>query len=155
MMIEVAFADDGELLNNLIGWGWKVADAQLLQAIGRAYSSAFVCILALAESRPALRQTLKGQSQCGSERRGIALKAAETCPVPCGLTRSLCGAALAPKGTSPKSPHADRIQLANLDVAALQPGPRDTLTWGPTMFMRAVLPSWRFIGSMSSRAVRA
>ncbi|GGD34238.1 methyltransferase domain-containing protein [Aureimonas glaciei] len=140
---EMAFAEGGELLRHPDRPpGFRVEDPELLQSIGRASRSAFDRILALAETRPLLRQALTGLFlDVGTGVGGIALRAAETCPdlhVE-GIDRWEFALGLAEKNVA-ASPHAGRICLTHLDVKALTPGPRYTLVWLPTMFMsRAVL----------------
>ena len=141
--IEMAFVESGELFREPARTAsWQVADPGHLQAMGRASSNAFDRILGLAATRPSLREALWGVFlDVGTGVGGVALRAAETC-------RDLHIDAidiwepalrLAAENVA-ASRHASRIQLRHLDVTALEPGPRYTLAWLPTMFMqRAVL----------------
>jgi precorrin-6B methylase 2 len=138
-MIEMAFAEGGDLLRNPDrAAGWKVEDTQLLQAQGRASRNAFRRILALAATRPLLFKALEGTFlDVGTGVGGIALEAAETCSdlhVE-GIDPWGPALALAERNVA-ASPHAARIRLSNLDVTALESGPRYTLVWLPTMFMK-------------------
>jgi len=137
-MIGIAFAEGGELLSNpQRAGGWKVPDAQLLQSMGRASRSAFDRIHSLAETRPLLRDSLRGTFlDVGTGVGGIALRATETCPDLRVDAIDLWEFALdlAERNVA-GSPYARRIQLSRLDVRDLQPGPRYTIAWLPTMFM--------------------
>ena len=136
--IEMALGEARDLLRNPAhSAGWAIDDTDLLETMGRASSSAFSRILALAEDRPALRDALTGTFlDIGTGVAGIALKAAETCP---GLRIEAIDVwkpalAIAERNIA-ASQHAARIRLADLDVVALEPVPRFTLVWLPTMFM--------------------
>jgi SAM-dependent methyltransferase len=141
--IEMAFAEGGELFRHPEREAaWKVDNTKLLQAMTRASSDAFSRILALAESRPLLRNTLRGMFlDVGTGGGGIALKAAETCPELQVDAIDVWEPALAlAKQNIAASGHTERVRLHNLDVTALKPGPRYTLVWLPTMFLsRSVL----------------
>ena len=141
-MAEMAFAEGGELLRNpQRDAGWKVEDPELLQSMGRASRSAFDRILALAETRPLLRQSLSGLFlDVGTGVGGIALQAAETCPDLYieAIDRWEFALRLAEQNIA-ASPHARRICLSHLDVRFLTPGPRYTLAWLPTMFMASAV----------------
>ena len=140
--IEMALAESSELFKNPGRTAaWQVADRQLLQAMGRASSNAFDRILGLAGTRPSLRVALDGVFlDVGTGVGGIALRAADTCrdlridaidiwePALVLATENI-GA----------SPHAGRIRLRRLDVTELPPGPRYTLAWLPTMFLKRSL----------------
>jgi precorrin-6B methylase 2 len=141
--IEMAFAEGGELFRNPNrSASWKVEDANLLQAQGQASRHVFARILSLAETRPLLHDTLTGHFlDVGTGVGGIALEAAETCPDLRidGIDIWEPALALAKRNLS-GSPFVDRVHLIHRDVSALKPGPRYTLVWLPTMFMkRAVL----------------
>lgn len=136
--VEMAFAEGAELLRYPDrGAAWKVEDVQLLQAMTRASSSAFTRILGLAESRPHLAQTLRGRFlDVGTGGGGIALKAAETCPDLVIDAIDLWPPALAlAERNFAASPFAERLHLYDLDVTAVEPGPRYTLAWLPSMFL--------------------
>lgn len=141
--IDMAFAESGELWRNPHRTaGWQVEDQQLLQAMGRASRGAFDRILALATTRPSLCQALSGRFlDVGTGVAGIALRAVETCP---GLEVDAIdiwepALRIAAENLA-ASPHADRIQLRHLDITRLEPGPRYTSAWLPTMFLnRAVV----------------
>ncbi|UYY60357.1 SAM-dependent methyltransferase [Sphingomonas sp. S2-65] len=141
--IEMAIAESSELLRHPErATTWKVEDADLLQATTRASSAAFTRILALAETRPALRGALNGVFlDVGTGGGGIALKAAEACPDLEVDAIDLWQPALAlARQNIAASPYGDRIRLSDLDVTALPSRPRYTLVWLPTMFLsRAVL----------------
>jgi SAM-dependent methyltransferase len=138
IMAKMAFAEGGDLLRNPgRAAGWTAEDPHLLQSIGRASGSAFNRILCLAETRPSLRETLRGRFlDVGTGVGGIALKAAEACPdlQVEGIDLWDFALSLAEQNIA-ASPHAGRIRLSHLDVTALGPGPRYTLVWLPTMFM--------------------
>lgn len=137
-MAEMALAEGGELLRNPgRAGGWQVDNPQLLQAMGRASSTAFTRILALSETRPLLARTLQGKFlDVGTGVGGIAIKAAETCPELQVDAIDIWPPALRlAEANVAGSPYASRIQVANLDVTALEPEPRYTLVWLPTMFM--------------------
>jgi len=145
MMADMAFAEGSELLRSPgRPRGWQVENAQLLQAMGRASSTAFDRILALSETRPLLRETLKGKFlDVGTGVGGIAIKAAETCPDlhVDGIDIWPPSLALAEQNVA-ASPYASRIHLSNLDVTALESEPHYTLVWLPTMFMaRSIVES--------------
>lgn len=141
--IDMAFAESGELWRSPNRTaGWQVEDQQLLQAMGRASSGAFDRILGLAASRPSLQQALRGRFlDVGTGVAGIALRAAQTCP---GLEVDAIdiwepALRIAAENIA-ASPHASRIQLRHQDITQLEPEPRYTLAWLPTMFLnRAVL----------------
>jgi SAM-dependent methyltransferase len=141
--IEMAFAEGGELLREpQREAAWKVGDIELLQAMTIASSNVFNRILSLAQSRPLLRNALSGVFlDVGTGGGGIALKAAEECPQLQVDAIDLWKPALAlAERNFAASQHAERIRLYDLDVTELQPGPRYTLVWLPTMFMsRSVL----------------
>ena len=137
-IIEMAVAESGDLLRYPDRAAWKIEDTELLLAQGRASRNAFTRILALAETRPRLHKSLQGMFlDVGTGVGGIALEAAETCPDlrVDGIDPWEPALAIAERNIA-ASPHAARIRLANLDVAALESGPRYTLVWLPTMFMK-------------------
>ncbi len=141
--IEMAFAEGGELLRNADrSASWKIEDANVLQAQGQASRNVFARILALSETRPLLRDALTGHFlDVGTGVGGIALEAAERCPdlKIDGIDIWEPALALARRNLS-ASLFVDRVNLIHRDVSALEPGPRYTLAWLPTMFMkRAVL----------------
>jgi precorrin-6B methylase 2 len=140
--IDMAFAESGELWRSPNRTaGWQVEDQQLLQAMGRASSGAFDRILGLAKTRPSLQHALNGRFlDVGTGVAGIALRAAEACP---GLEVDAIDiwepALRVAAANLAASPHAHRIQLRHLDITSLEPAPRYTLAWLPTMFLnRAV-----------------
>lgn len=136
--IEMALSESGELLRHPArAVAWKVEDAELLQAMTRASSTAFTRILALAETRPSLKGSLNGAFlDVGTGGGGIALKAAERCHDLQIDAIDLWEPALAlARRNIAASPHADRIRLFDLDVTSLPPEPRYTLVWLPTMFL--------------------
>lgn len=136
--IEMAFAESGELLRDPgRAGGWTVEDPQLLQAMGRASSSAFDRILHLAEARPSLRRCLGGTFlDVGTGVGGIALRAAEACPRLRVDAIDIWEPALRiARARIAASRHAERIRLLTLDVTAVEPAPRYTLAWLPTMFL--------------------
>jgi precorrin-6B methylase 2 len=137
--IEMAFAEGSELFKNPGRTaGWKVEDRQLLQAMGRASSTAFDRIVGLAASRASLREALDGLFlDVGTGVGGIAIRAAEMCPDLDIEAIDIWEPALRLVAENvAASPHAGRIKLRNLDVAAIEAGPRYTLAWLPTMFMK-------------------
>jgi precorrin-6B methylase 2 len=137
--IEMAFVESGELFKDPDRTAqWKVADHDHLQAMGRASGNAFGRILDLARARPSLQAALDGVFlDVGTGVGGIALRAAQACPDlhvdAIDIWEPALGLAAANVSASP---HAGRIQLRHLDVTALEPGPRYTLAWLPTMFMK-------------------
>ena len=140
--IEMALSESGELFRNPERTAaWHVEDRQLLQAMGRASSTAFDRILGLAGARPSLRDTLDGVFlDVGTGVGGIALRAAETCRDLQIDAIDIWEPALALAAENiAASPHAGRIGLRRLDVTALPPGPRYTLAWLPTMFLKRSL----------------
>ena len=137
--IEMAFVESGELFRKPDRTAsWKVEDHGLLQAMGRASSNAFDRILGLAATRPSLQAALDGVFlDVGTGVGGIALRAAQTCPDLDIDAIDIWEPALrlAVENVA-ASAHAERIRLRRLDVTALDPGPRYTLAWLPTMFMK-------------------
>lgn len=137
--IEMALVESGELFKYPDQTaGWMVDDRYHLQAMGRASSSAFDRILGLATTRPALRAALAGVFlDVGTGVGGIALRAAETCPDLHVDAIDIWEPALhlAAENVA-ASAHAARIRLRHVDVTALEPGPRYTLAWLPTMFIK-------------------
>jgi precorrin-6B methylase 2 len=141
--IEMALSESSELLRHPDrAVAWKVEDAELLQAMTRASSTAFTRILALAKTRPWLEESLNGVFlDVGTGGGGIALKAAESCLDLEIDAIDLWEPALAlARQNIAASPHADRIRLYDLDITDLSPQSRYTLVWLPTMFLsRAIL----------------
>jgi precorrin-6B methylase 2 len=138
-MIEMALTEAGELFRDPARRaGWQVQAPAMLQAQGRASSYAFDRILSLAATRPSLRDALAGTFlDVGTGVGGIALRAAETCPDLQIDAIDIWEPALQlAERNIAASPHAARIRLRDLDVALLEPEPRYTLAWLPTMFMR-------------------
>jgi len=137
--IEMAFVESTELFREPDRTAsWKVEDSDLLQAMGRASSNAFDRILGLAATRPSLRAALDGAFlDVGTGVGGIALRAAQTCPDLDIDAIDIWEPALRlAAGNVAASAHAGRIRLRHLDVTALEPGPRYTLAWLPSMFMQ-------------------
>lgn len=141
--IEMALSESAELFKHPgRAAGWQVDDRDLLQAMGRASSLAFGRIIGLAESRPTLRKALNGAFlDVGTGVGGIALRAAQSCPRLHIDAIDIWEPALRLAAENiAASPYADRIRLRHRDVQELEPGPRYTLAWLPTMFLkRAVL----------------
>lgn len=137
--IEMAFLESSELFREPDRTAqWNIEDPDHLQAMRRASSSAFDHILGLASTRPSLQAALDGVFlDVGTGVGGIALRAAQTCP---GLDIDAIDiwepALRLAAGNVAASAHAGRIRLRRLDVTALDPGPRYTLAWLPTMFMK-------------------
>lgn len=137
--IEMAFVESGDLFREPDRTvSWKVEDQLHLQAMGRSSSKEFDRIPKLAATRPSLRAALDGVFlDVGAGVGGVALRAAQTCP---GLEVDAIDiwepALRLAAGNVAASTHADRIRLRHLDVTALEPGPRYTLVWLPTMFMK-------------------
>ncbi len=138
-MIEMAFAEGGDLLRNPArGPGWQITDPDVLQAQGRASASVFDRILALSETRPLLRQALAGRFlDVGTGVGAIALRAAQACPAMevHGIDIWRPAVALAERNIA-ASPFAARIRIDLLDVADLPAMPGYSLAWLPTMFMK-------------------
>jgi SAM-dependent methyltransferase len=136
--IEMALVESNDLFRN-VGQpaGWKVEEPTTLEAMGRASSSAFDRILALAETRAGLRSCFSGRFlDVGTGVGGIALRAAETCPGLAVEAIDIWAPALRlAERRVADSPHASRIELHELDITELDPKPRFTLAWLPTMFM--------------------
>lgn len=137
--IEMALAEAGELFHNPDREGnWQVKDAELLQAQGRASRSVFGRILSLAETRPLLREALKGTFlDVGTGVAGIALEAARACPDLQieGIDIWEPALAIAERNVA-ESPYSDRIRITRLDVSALKDERRYSLVWLPTMFLK-------------------
>ena len=136
--IEMAFVESSELFRKPDRTAsWKVEDQELLQAMGRASSNAFDRILGLASKQPSLQAALDGVFlDVGTGVGGVALRAAQTCPDLAIDAIDIWEPALRlAAGNVAASAHAGRIQLRRLDVTELDPGPRYTLAWLPTMFM--------------------
>lgn len=137
--IEMAFMESTELFREPDrAASWKVEDHDHLQAMGRASSNAFDRILGLAATRPSLRAALDGAFlDVGTGVGGIALRAAQTCPDLDIDAIDIWEPALRlAAGNVAASEYSERIQLRRLDVTELDPGPRYTLAWLPTMFMK-------------------
>jgi SAM-dependent methyltransferase len=137
-IVEMALVESSDLFNNAgRPSGWSVTDTAKLEAMGRASSSAFDRILAFAETRPALARSLSGRFlDVGTGVGGIALRAAEKCPDLQVEAIDIWEPALRiAEQWVAASPHAQRIQLRDLDVAQLDTAPRFTLAWLPTMFL--------------------
>jgi SAM-dependent methyltransferase len=137
-MIEMSLVESSDLFRNSDqAVGWRVEDSTTLEAMGRASSGAFDRILALAETGPGLRSCLSGRFlDVGTGVGGIALRAAETCPGLAVEAIDIWAPALriAQRGVA-ASPHGARVKLYELDITELDPEPRFTLSWLPTMFM--------------------
>ena len=137
--IEMAFVESGELFREPNRTAqWKIEDHDHLQAMGRASSNAFDRILGLAGTRPSLQAALDGAFlDVGTGVGGVALRAAQTCPDLDIDAIDIWEPALrlATENVA-ASAHAGRIRLRRLDVIELDPGPRYTLAWLPTMFMK-------------------
>lgn len=137
--IEMAFLESSELFGEPDRAAqWKIEDPDHLQGMGRASSSAFDRILGLASTRPSLQAALDGVFlDVGTGVGGIALRAAQTCPDLDIDAIDIWEPALRlAAGNVAASAHAGRIRLRRLDVTELDPGPRYTLAWLPTMFMQ-------------------
>lgn len=137
--IEMAFVESGELFREPDRTAqWKIEDIGHLQAMGRASSNAFDRILGLASTRPSLQAALDGVFlDVGTGVGGVALRAAQTCPDLDIDAIDIWEPALRlAAGNLAASAHAGRIRLRCLDVTELDPGPRYTLAWLPTMFMK-------------------
>ena len=137
--IEMAFMESSELFKEPDRMaGWKVEEPDHLQAMGRSSGNAFGRILRLADTRPSLKAAVGGMFlDVGTGVGGVALRAAQACP---GLAIDAIdiwepALRLAAENVA-ASAHAGRIQLRHIDVTALEPGPRYTLAWLPTMFMK-------------------
>ncbi len=138
-MIEMALAEAGELFRDPARTaGWQVHASELLQTQGRASSHAFDRILGFAATRPLLRDALTGTFlDVGTGVGGIALRAAKACPDLQIDAIDIWEPALQlAERNIAASPYADRIRLRDLDVTLLEPEPRYTLAWLPSMFMR-------------------
>ena len=136
--IEMAFVESGELFREPDRTAqWKIEDRNHLQAMGRSSSNAFDRILGLASTRPSLQAALDGVFlDVGTGVGGVALRAAQTCPDLDIDAIDIWEPALRLAAENlAASAHAGRIQLRRLDVTELDPGPRYTLAWLPTMFM--------------------
>ena len=137
--IEMAFMESTELFREPDrAASWKVEDHDHLQAMGRASSNAFDRILGLAATRPSLHAALDGAFlDVGTGVGGVALRAAQTCPDLDIDAIDIWEPALrlATENVA-ASAHAGHIRLRRLDVIELDPGPRYTLAWLPTMFMK-------------------
>ena len=137
--IEMAFVESGDLFREPERTAsWKVEDQVHLQAMGRSSSKEFDRIPKLAATRPSLRTALDGVFlDVGAGVGGVALRAAQTCP---GLEVDAIDiwepALRLAAANVAASAHAGRIRLRHLDVTGLEPGPRYTLAWLPTMFMK-------------------
>ena len=137
--IEMAFVESGELFREPDRTAqWKIEDHDHLQAMGRASSNAFDRILGLASTRPSLQTALDGMFlDVGTGVGGIALRAAQTCPDLAIDAIDIWEPALRLAAANvAASEYSERIQLRRLDVTELDPGPRYTLAWLPTMFMQ-------------------
>lgn len=137
-MIDMALVESSDLFRNAgRSVGWKVEEATTLEAMGRASSSAFDRILALAETRPGLRRCLSGRFlDVGTGVGGIALRAVESCPDLAVEAIDIWAPALRlAERRVAASPHAARVELYELDITELAPEARFTLAWLPTMFM--------------------
>ncbi|MDY0978335.1 methyltransferase domain-containing protein [Massilia sp. CFBP9012] len=136
--IEMAFVESGELFREPDRTAqWKIEDRNHLQAMGRSSSNAFDRILGLASTRPSLQAALDGVFlDVGTGVGGVALRAAQTCPDLDIDAIDIWEPALRLAAENvAASAHGGRIRLRRLDVTALDPGPRYTLAWLPTMFM--------------------
>jgi precorrin-6B methylase 2 len=138
-VIDMGFAEAGELLNHPArSQGWQVADPVLLQTQGRASALVFRRICALAADRPRLQEALQGRFlDVGTGVAGIALEAAEKCPVlkVDGIDIWEPALELARENVQ-DSPFADRITIRKLNVTELPDAPQYSLVWLPTMFMK-------------------
>lgn len=137
-MVEMALMESGELFRHIDQpVGWRVEDHNALLAQGRASESAFDRILALAGERPALAGALQGRLlDVGTGVGGIALRAAECCPALTIEAIDIWTPALRlAEQRIAASPHRDRIDVRELDIARLDIAPRFTLAWLPTMFL--------------------
>lgn len=137
--IDMALTESAELFKHPArSAGWQVEDQELLLAMGRASGQAFGRILALAESRPSLRKALDGLFlDVGTGVGGIALAAAQSCPRLQIDAIDIWEPALRLAAENvAASGHAARIQLRKRDVTELEAGPRYTLAWLPTMFLK-------------------
>lgn len=137
--IEIAFVESSELFREPDRTAsWQIEDPDLLQAMGRASSNAFDRILGLASTRPSLQAALDGVFlDVGTGVGGVALRAAQTChDLDIDAIDIWEPALRLAAGNVAASAHAGRIRLCRLDVTALDPGPRYTLAWLPTMFMK-------------------
>lgn len=137
-IVEMALVESSDLFNNAgKPGGWNVTDTTKLEAMGRASSSAFDRILALAETRPALAGCLSGRFlDVGTGVAGIALRAAETCPDLQVEAIDIWPPALRiAEQRVAASAYAARIQLREVDIGDLDTAPRFTLAWLPTMFL--------------------
>jgi len=136
--IEMALVESGSLFKNATDpGGWRVTDPGQLEAQGRASSGAFDRIVALSRTRPALAATLTGRFlDIGTGVAAIALRAAEVCPALEIEAIDIWPPALRiAEQRVAASPHASRIEIRDLDIVRLDPTPRFTLAWLPSMFL--------------------
>ena len=141
--IDMAFAESGELWRNPHRTaGWQVEDQQLLQAMGRASRGA-QCDPgdAGADIKKPAAQGLAQRGTCCGQGEYAVESAAETCPDLEVDAIDIWEPALRIAAENlAASPHAHRVQLRHLDITRLEPGPRYTSAWLPTMFLnRAVV----------------
>lgn len=138
-MVEMALSEASELFRNPDrGSNWEIADGAAMQAIGRASRSAFTHIHSVAAKYPKMQETLKGEFlDVGTGVAGIALEAARTCPdlKVDGIDIWEPALELARQNVA-ESPYADRVNVRNLDVSALEGRKRYSLAWLPTMFLK-------------------
>jgi precorrin-6B methylase 2 len=136
--IEMALVESGSLFRNATDpGGWRVTDPGQLEAQGRASTGAFDRIVALSRTRPALAATLTGRFlDIGTGVAAIALRAAEVCPALEIEAIDIWPPALRlAEQRVAASPYAGRIEIRHLDVIQLEPTPRFTLAWLPSMFL--------------------